>query len=175
MLVARLQAWQVSVQAVPQQTPSAQNALAHWFGLVQAAPRARLARQMFWSQKKPVWQLPSTVQLAPHDVPMQVPPPGQVREAPAWQVPAPSQVLAANSVVPWQRPAAHSVLAAYRRQPPVPLQVPSRWHMATGSWGQSLPGSSPAATIVQRPSLPLALQRWQVPAQADSQQTPSTH
>jgi hypothetical protein len=69
-------------------------------GLVQLIPWVRLLRQMFASQKNPLWQVVSLAQAVPQEVPMQTPPPGQVRDTPERQVPTPSQVLAAVSVVP---------------------------------------------------------------------------
>ena len=43
---ATLQAWQVAQVALPQQTPSTQLPLVHWFALAQAAPAPRRGWQV---------------------------------------------------------------------------------------------------------------------------------
>ena len=107
---ARLQAWQVCVQALLQQTPSTQLPVAHSDASLQAAPWARLGRQEVDSQKNPVRHSASLVQAVPHDPFWQVCG-AQLRVPPGRQVPAPSQVLAAGSVEPVQLPGAHSLPA----------------------------------------------------------------
>jgi hypothetical protein len=51
--------------------------------------------------------------------------PWHEREAPATQVPVPLQREASVTVPAEQRAAAQTVPDAYRRQPPMPLHVPS--------------------------------------------------
>ena len=105
-----LQAKQLWVHWLAQQTPSTQIPVAHWLPAVQLAPCARLTVHLLASQKNPVWHWPSPVQLAPQLAPMH-----RLglhdRVAPATQVPLPLQVLAACSVEPVQPPGAHSVIA----------------------------------------------------------------
>jgi hypothetical protein len=93
------------------------------------------------------------------------------------QVPAPSQVLGGVYVATEHDSGAQVVPRIHRRQPPAPSQVPSRPQLEAGSAGHSLSGSVPAVIGRQRPSAaPVreAEQAAQEPAQADSQQTPST-
>ncbi len=99
----------------------------------------------------------------------------QLFVSPVLQLPCPSQVLGARSVLPWQLRGAHSTPMVYLRQAPWPLQVPSRPQVVSGSAAHSLSGSRLSGTGRQRPSLPARLQARQAPLQADSQQKPSTH
>ncbi len=52
--------------------------------------------------------------------------------APGRQVPLPSQNEAATALSPLQEGAAHWVVGGCMRQPPEPLQVPSRPHVLVG-------------------------------------------
>jgi hypothetical protein len=99
----------------------------------------------------------------------------QATGAAGGQTPRPLHTRAAVAPPAVQAAGAHSVLAACRRQPPRPLQVPSRWQPAAGSAGQWLPGSCPAGTAVQVPAAPGRLQAKQGIPQAVEQQTPSMH
>jgi hypothetical protein len=110
-LPLRLHAWQLWPQAVSQQTPSTQTPLVHWPAWVQAMPFGRLLRHMFTSQKNPDWQSAAPLHTEAHESPVQTLG-AQLRDPPAMQVPAAVQVLAAYSVDPVQRPAAHTVPAA---------------------------------------------------------------
>jgi hypothetical protein len=93
--------------------------------------------------------------------------------APGRQVPLPSQNEAATALSPLQAGAAHWVVAAYSRQPPLPLQVPSRPQVLVGWAAQRASGSTPpGATLLQVPTAPGMLQLWQVAVQALLQQTP---
>jgi hypothetical protein len=156
----RLQAKQLWPQAEPQQTPSTQNPLAHWTAAVQVAPPVSFARQVFVSQKNPARQSVGPAQFAPHAPSLQTPG-AQLFVAPGWQIPSPSQVLAARSVASMQLLAAQTVPARWRRQPPLPSQAPSRPQISGGSGLQSFAGSSPAAIGVQVPANPATLQAWQ--------------
>jgi hypothetical protein len=100
---------------------------------------------------------------APHDV-----------VAPALQVPAPSQVEAACSCAFEQLAARHWVPATHLRQAPAPSQVPSVPQLEAAEAVHSLRGLVPGSENLHVPTLFVALQVWQVPLQAVSQQTPST-
>jgi hypothetical protein len=167
-----LQAEQVWPHAVPQQTPSTQNPLEHWTAAVQVAPLVSFARQVVVSQKNPAWQSAGPAQVAPHAPSLQTLG-AQPFVAPGWQIPSPSQVLAARSLASVQLPAAQTVPAEWRRQPPLPSQAPSRPQVSGGSALQSFAGSSPAAIGVQVPARPATLQAWQGISQVLLQQTPS--
>src|SRR4029078_12183650 len=93
------------------------------------------------------------------------------------KVPAPSQVWAGVNVEPVQDWPTQTVPTVYLRQAPGPSQVPSRPQLADGSCVHSLSGSVPPSTGRQRPSAAVvfaAVHAMQLPAQADSQQTPAT-
>ena len=108
---ARLQAWQVWVQALLQQTPSTQLPLAQSDALPQATPWARLGRQEVASQKNPVRHWASRGAGGAARPVLSRTTGAQLRVPPGLQVPAPSQVLAASSVDPVQLPGAHSLPA----------------------------------------------------------------
>jgi hypothetical protein len=93
--------------------------------------------------------------------------------APGRQVPLPSQNEAATALSPLQEGAAHWVVGGCMRQPPEPLQVPSRPQVLVGWAAQRASGSTfPGGTLVQLPTDPGTLQLWQVAVQALLQQTP---
>jgi hypothetical protein len=101
------QAWHWPLQAVSQQTPSTQLALAHWFGAPQPAPFASLVTQMPAAQNWPAVQSPSEAQL-----PRQAVGP-QAKGLQLWvwtggQLPAPSQEAARVAVPLVQLGARHS-------------------------------------------------------------------
>jgi hypothetical protein len=160
----------LSVQAVAQQILSAQCPPAHCSSIAHAAPWSRLIRQVPASQKKPAWQSPWTAQGAPHELSMHTAG-AQLFELPAWQTPAPSQVLAACSVATLQLPGAHSVPALWRRQLPRPSQAPSRPQVVAGSSSHSRPGSSPSVIGRHCPSEPGLSHDRQSPVHRESQQT----
>jgi hypothetical protein len=87
-------------------------------------------------------------------------------------VPAPSQVRAGVNVVPAQVDAAQVVPLAYRRQAPLPSQVPSVPQVDAPLSVHWLNGSAPAATDAQVPTVPVSAHDRQMPAQAVAQQTP---
>jgi hypothetical protein len=113
----------VAVQVVAQQMPWAQMLLAQSLLAVQVAPLGRLVQtpveQMFGDT-----QSVSTVQVV-----LQAPVPhaygSHIDDVAVWQVPVPLQARADVSVEPLQLAATQVVPAVYRRQAPVPLQVPS--------------------------------------------------
>jgi hypothetical protein len=178
------QASQVPLQALVQQTPSAQNPPAHWALAVQVAPSARVGEQVLVvrSQNDPDAQLAVLVQAAGRQLVafMQATPPGQaaVAAVPGVQTPAPLQLAGvtvscepAHDEVPVQaRPAAASAQARFPSQKPVVPQV-----ALLGA--QSLSALFPLGSAVQTPLVPpllLARQDSQTPAQSLSQQTWST-
>jgi hypothetical protein len=96
-----------------------------------------------------------------------------VKDAPATQVPAPSQVEAMVLLPPAHFWGAQMVPAPYLRQPPTPLQAPSFPQLAT-PWSAQVPVGSwpPPGTALQVPAIPGTLQDWQLPSQRVLQQIP---
>ena len=84
----------------------------------------------------------------------------------------PLQVRADVSVEPVQLAATHCVPAAYRRQAPMPLQVPSLPQPAAPASVHWFSGSAPLGTLVQVPSVPATAHDRHVPVQAPMQQKP---
>jgi hypothetical protein len=160
----------VAVQAVAQQTLWAQMALAQSPFAVQAAPLGRFTQtppeQMFGDA-----QSVSTVQVV-----LQAPVPqangSHIDVVAAWQVPVPLQVRVDVSVEPVQLAATQLVPAAYRRQAPMPSQVPSVPQVAAVTSVHWFSGSWPLGTFVQVPTVPEIAQDRQVPVQVVVQQTP---
>ena len=159
-------------QTTLQQTPPLQTPVAHCPGVVQGWPSGRLSRHDFSSQKNPGKQSSALAQAVAHDPFWQVVE-VQARVALARQTPLPSHRRADRSLVPWQPPGSHSVVAGYRRQPPLPSQVPSRPQVTAGSVVHSLRRSSPAGLGMQVPADPAALHTEQRSVQALLQQIPS--
>jgi len=161
---------QIPVQVVAQQTPCAQMPLAQSPPAAHVAPLGRLVQtppmQTFGET-----QSPSTVQVV-----RQAPEPhangSHIDVAAAWQVPVPLQVRADVSVEPVQLAAAHWVPAAYSRQAPPPLQVPSWPQVPAPASVHWFRGSVPFGTFEQVPSAPATAQERQVPVQAPVQQIP---
>jgi hypothetical protein len=116
--------WQVPPQAVPQQTPCAQLPVRHSPPAPQATPLAFLA-QLPPMQVKGATQWASVVHVVRHAVPPQAYG-SHIDVVAAWQVPVPLHDRDDVSVEPVQLSAPHCVPVPYRRQPPAPLQVPSR-------------------------------------------------
>ncbi len=162
---------QAPVHAVRQQVPCSQKPLAHSAVVVHIAPFG------FLPQLPPVQTLGATQSVSAVQLTRQLPL-GPQLYAPQLaavavpHVPAPSQVRAGVNDVPVQVDAAHVVPLAYRRQAPLPSQVPSvpqveaPWSL---HWSN---GSAPAATDAQVPTVPVSAQDLQMPAQAVAQQTP---
>jgi hypothetical protein len=119
------------------------------------------------------WHWAALVQLVPQLVPLHRKP-GQVRVAPAVQLPAPLQVLAAVSVDPLQLAAPQPVPLGWTLHAPRPSQPPERPQVLAACAGHSPPGSMPSGIEVQVPPEPPRLHAWQVPPQAVAQQTLST-
>jgi hypothetical protein len=88
-----------------------------------------------------------------------------------WQVPVPLHVRADVSVVPVHVAATHCVPAAYSRQAPLPLHMPSLLQLAVPRSAQLFSGSWPFGTLVHAPTVPASAHDWQ-PPQAELQQTP---
>jgi len=82
------------------------------------------------------------------------------------------QVRAGVNVVPVHVAATHCVPAAYSRQAPLPLQLPSVLQADAPRSAHWFRGSAPLATLVQAPTVPVSAHDWHVPPQAELQQTP---
>jgi hypothetical protein len=175
------QAWQVPVQEVLQQTPSAQAPEVHWLVPVQAPPRSRLGEHMLVvvSQNEPLAQFASAVHAVGEQTVefMQLTPPGQaaVVAVPGTHAPLPSQ--AAGVVVSWlpvhDEVPVHGVAAAATAHLPAPSHVPVVPQVVVPAV-QSLSALLPAGSMLQTPFvLPVfvPMQDWQVPVQSLSQQT----
>jgi hypothetical protein len=165
---ALVHAWQVPVQALPQQTPLAQKPLVHWSVAVQAWPFGRFPAQA------PLWQspLPQSASAVQVDglhavVDAQTTPPEQAAAAGVEQVPAPLQSPLGVSWPPLQETAPQLRLVIAYRQPPFPSQVPS-CPQAVGSTAQAPADEPPDATGLQSP----VAQVMQVPVQVVAQQIP---
>jgi len=101
----------------------------------------------------------------------------QVLAVAVWQVPAPSQVRGGVALPALHIPPAQVVPAGQSAQAPAPLHMPVIPQVLTSLAAHSLSGSVPITMAPQVPSARLVLaceQAMQVPAQAMSQQTPST-
>jgi hypothetical protein len=99
------------VQALLQQTPSAQNPEAHWLAAVHDTPRGCGVTHKPPLQKKPLAQFASVVQLKPQTAPAHAF--GlQLLVVAAKQVPAPSHVRADVSSALVHEPATHTVPGA---------------------------------------------------------------
>ena len=90
----------------------------------------------------------------------------------ATHVPVPLQARADVSVEPVQDAPAHCVPAAYTRQAPPPLQVPSLPQVAAPASVHWFSGSRPLGTLLHAPRLPATAHDRQVPVQEPPQQTP---
>jgi hypothetical protein len=162
---------QAPVHAVRQQVPCSQKPLEHSAVVVHIAPFG------FLPQLPPVQTLGATQSVSAVQVTRQLPL-GPQLYAPQLvavavpHVPAPSQVRAGVNEVPVQVDAAQVVPLAYRRQAPLPSQVPSV-PQVDGPWSLHWSnGSAPAATDAQVPTVPVSAHDLQMPAQAVAQQTP---
>ena len=165
---ALVQAWQVPLQALVQQTPSAQKPLVHWSVAVQACPFGRFPAQTpLWHS--PLRQSASAAQVdALHVVAdAQATPPGQPLGAGVEQAPAPLQVPTGVSWPPLQEALPQATVEIAFRQPPLPSQNPS-WPQVVVPTAQAPFDDPPAATGLQAP----VAQVMQVPVQAVAQQTP---
>jgi hypothetical protein len=116
---------QVAAQAELQQTPCWQNPEAHCAAVVQAvpgvsSPQTPALQTLGDTQSALVAQEVSQTVALP-----QIRFPGQAAATTVRQIPEPSQVCAGVSVEPVQLAGTHWVPAAYVRQAPDPLQVPS--------------------------------------------------
>jgi hypothetical protein len=165
---AAVHAWQLPLQAVPQQTPLAQKPLVHWSAAVQACPVGRLAAQALL-RHNPLTQSVSAVQLDDLQavVEAQATPPGQAEAAGVEQAPAPLQRPERVSWPPLQEVAPQLTVDVAYRQPPLPSQVPS-CPQVVESTVQAPAEEPPAATGLHCPDA----QVMQVPAQAVAQQIP---
>jgi hypothetical protein len=180
-VLVRTQASQVPLQALLQQTPSAQKPLVHWVLSLQAPPRSFLAVQVCVprSQYEPLAQFASAVQEAGRQAValMQVTPPGHADTVgvPGVQVPLPSQV--AGVTVSWlplhDELPVQGVLAAATAHFRLPSHEPVVPQVVVPGV-QSLSALLPAGSGLQTPFALLVLvptQDSQVPAQSLSQQT----
>ena len=170
-------------QVVLQQTPSAQAPLTHSRAARHACPFAFFGVHVVPTQKL-LTQSASTAQLAglhavvePHSTP-----PGHGAAVAVPHVPLPLQVNAGLSCEPVHRGSAQLVVTGGKRQPPLPLQVPSCPHGAAP--GAHFPFDDPPACVGrQSPFARLvstAAQDMHVPVHAVSQQMlptqlPSAH
>ena len=87
----------------------------------------------------------------------------------------PLQVRAGENVAPVHDAFTQTVPAAYRRQPPVPSQVPSVPQVDAPLSAHWFSGSAPTAANVQVPAVPASAHDRQVPVQLELQQTPCWH
>ena len=165
---ALVHAWQVPLQALVQQTPSAQKPLVHWSVAVQACPFGRFPAQA------PLWHspLPQSASAVQVDglhavVDAQTTPPEQAAAAGVEQLPAPLQSPPGVSWPPPQEAVPQLTLDAANRQPPFPSQVPS-CPQAVESAAQAPAEEPPDATGLQSP----VPQVMQVPVQVVAQQIP---
>jgi hypothetical protein len=101
---------------------------------------------------------------------------GQGSELVSEQLPLPSQATMPVTLSPSQVPGLHSVPSTYRRQAPLPSQVPSSRQVAALVAGQTRGslGFPPAGMKAQTPSELARLHALQVSVQAEVQQIPST-
>jgi hypothetical protein len=157
-----LQAWQVPQGPLPQQTPSVQKPLMHWFAAAQAWPFGLRAQLLLdpdpWQVSGPT-QSESAAQVVLQTllVVSQLKPPEQVDEVGAAQLPLPLQCETGVKVDPlhdWL-PQETPVPASW--QAPAPLQAPV---LPQGGFGAQSPCGSAvlAATLAQVPGLPAVLQ-----------------
>jgi hypothetical protein len=164
--------WQVPAQAALQHTPWAQKFELQSVLAVHAVPLA-FRPQVPAMQVAGAVQSASTVQVVLQTLLVVSQANGTHSDAVAGlHVPAPSQARAGVNVEPTQVAAAHGVPVAYRRQPPLPSQVPSVPQLAPPLSVHWDSGSLPAGTLVQVPALPDSAHDWQVPVQLELQQTP---
>jgi len=82
------------------------------------------------------------------------------------------RVRAGEYVDPVHVCATQTVPAAYRRQAPLPSQVPSVPQLAAPLSMHWFSGSAPTGTKVQVPEVPVSAHDRQVPVQLELQQTP---
>ena len=174
-----LQASHWPLHSALQQTLSAQNPEVQPVPAVQTEPSAPLGLHSPATQMFPETQWASAAQGWAQAVPRQRYAPQSVPFGSALQLPSPSQTLPFKKL-PTQAAELHAVPETYFLQAPAPSQVPSRWQLVVPSSGQSLCGSLPAVANPQTPSslassFRAAVQAWQVPEHAVSQQTLSTH
>jgi hypothetical protein len=162
------------VQAMLQQTPSAQKPEAHCDPALQMAPSG-FGPQLPFTHFEPT-QSPSEEQVA-----RQAPVASQLNGAqmtvgPAVQVPSPSQTRPPFIAAPSQDPRWQVVPRTKLRQAPAPSHVPSRPQVGGSGAGRPLAvrGAAPAGTKAQIPWEPGVLQDLQVSVQLLLQQTPST-
>jgi hypothetical protein len=164
---------QVAVHAVEQQTPCAQKPESQSVGWLQDAPMGERPQLPFMHGAGETHSL-FPEQVVRQSLPVPQTNGAQGSEDPAMHVPTPSHFDASRRVEPVQLPVAQTVPCAYLRQAPAPSHRPSLPQLVALSSAHSLPGSVPAGTGEHMPNLPAMLQAWQGPAQAPSQQTPST-
>lgn len=109
------------------------------------------------------WPFVPQMRLPPQVVPVTVP-----------QVPVPLQSRGGVKLVPVQVAATHCVPVTYFRHAPAPSHIPSVPQVEAAviaHWVVGL-GEAPAGTGEQVPALPVSAHDWQVPVQAELQQTP---
>ena len=163
------------VQAMLQQTPSAQNPEAHCDPALQMAPSG-FGPQLPFTHFDPT-QSVSEAQVAAQAPVVESQVKGaQMTVGPAVQVPWPSQTRPPLTAGPSQEPRWHIVPRTKLRQAPAPSHVPSRPQVEGSDAGQTLAlrGAPPAGTNAQIPWDPALLQDLHVSVQALLQQTPST-
>jgi hypothetical protein len=164
------------LHATLQQVPSEQWPEAQSPSLLQAKPFSFMP-QLRWAHCCPAAHWALLVQLPSHRLVVGSHEYGaQGRLMPPAHAPLPSQIFTPDSPSPSQMPVLQMVSATYRRQAPLPSQVPSCPQVAGVAALQVLEslGVAPAATKVQSPSALGRLHALQVPSQAEVQQTPST-
>jgi hypothetical protein len=172
-LPATSQAWHCPSHVWSQHTPSTQLPLAHWLAPPQATPSPSRGTQIPPEHQSPAAQSASRAQLPRQAVAPQAYG-SQLCVCCAGQDPAPPQPAARTAMPPAQL-ASRQVTAAdgYAQAAVItpsqapPQTVPEPRQAVRAPWGSPTTGE-------QTPSLPATSQAWHWPAQAWSQQRPST-
>ena len=168
---ARAHERQIPTQAVAQQTPCSQKPELH----SAAAPQAALIGFLPQLPDRQVFGLvhsADVVHVVRHAAPVPQVNGSHDDSDVVWQVPVPLHVRAGENVEPVHDAPTHTVPAAYRRQAPLPSQVPSVPQVEAPLSAHWLSGSAPTAANVQVPAVPDSAHDRQVPVQLELQQTP---
>jgi hypothetical protein len=172
-VLAAEQAVQAPVQATLQQNPSTQLPVTHWLAAVQAVPVAFFAVHVVPEQKSPEMQSVSAAQLVLQAVALHTS--GEQLVATALgQLPAPSQLAAAVATPFAQVAARHEVVDGALAQAPPAAQAPVLPQGGAATQRVSVAPAARAAQVPLAPPVFAAEQAVQAPAQAVSQQNPST-
>jgi hypothetical protein len=172
---AALQARQVPVQAVAQQTPSAQKVDRQSPFLVQAAPFAAAPVQAPATHVLPATQSVPRVHEVLHAVPDAQMYGAQLVGVGLLHAPRPSQRVSMRT--PELHDVPHTVVLEYREHAPLPSHEPVVPQLVAPASAHSLSGSAPVAIMPHTPSVPppflAVVQATHLPPHAVSQHTPS--